>query len=332
MKMLFTFFRFYNLCGDKRLKSRGDYMLLLTIINNSHKNYVLDEIRNIITYLKDKGLELRCEVEEENQCQLVEIHGDTLGELESNVRVFQYYIATILYRVALKEFLDGKINKHLSETYSFLNYKDIAIINDVVHKVLNEEVAIDETMIFCMNRKNDALQKIIGCLYQVEELNVKGFLNFRTKELNKDIIAMVERIVEKYMVEKEYNEFISLLKYFVEVQDCKLERVDLFVGKNGSDYILRDDDGNDMMASLLNELCENKTMEEISKDDLIISGLITTCPRKIVIHSSARCKNKELINTIQNVFESRVEYCNGCTQCNILNEIVKIPVDNNINI
>ncbi len=307
-------------------------MLLLTIINNSHKNYVLDEIRNIITYLKDKGLELRCEVEEENECQLVEIYGDTSGELESNVRVFQYYIATILYRIALKEFLDGKINKHLNETYSFLNYKDIAIINDVVHKVLNEEVAMDETMIFCMNRKNDALQKIIGCLYEVEELNVKGFLNFRTKELNKDIIAMVERIVEKYMVEKEYNEFINLLKYFVEVQDCKLERVDLFVGKNGSDYILRDDNGNDMMDSLLNDLCENKTMEEISKDDLIISGLITTCPRKIVIHSSARYKNKELINTIQNVFESRVEYCNGCAQCNILNEIVKIPVDNNINI
>lgn len=332
MKILFKFFRFYNLCGDKRLKSRGDYMLLLTIINNSHKNYVLDEIRNIITYLKDKGLELRCEVEEENQCQLVEIYGDVLGGLESDVRVFQYYIATILYRVALKEFLGGKINKYLSETYSFLNYKDIAIINDVVHKVLNEEVAIDETMIFCMNRKNDALQKIILCLDEVEELNVKGFLNFRSKELNKDIVAMVERIVEKYMVEKEYNEFINLLKYFVEVQDCKLERVDLFVGKNGSDYILRDDDGNDMMESLLNELCENKTIEEISKDDLIISGLITTCPRKIVIHSSSRCKNKELIKTIQNVFESRVEHCNGCIQCNILNDIVKIPVDNNINI
>lgn len=332
MKILFIFFRFYNLCGDKRLKSRGDYMLLLTIINNSHKNYVLDEIRNIITYLKDKGLELRCEVQEENQCQIVEIYGEVLGGLESDVRVFQYYIATILYRVALKEFLDGKINKHLSATYSFLNYKDIAIINDVVHKVLNEEVAIDETMIFCMNRKNEALQKIILCLDEVEELNVKGFLNFRSKELNKDIVSMVERIVEKYMVEKEYNEFINLLKYFVEVQDCKLERVDLFVGKNGSDYILRDDDGNDMMESILNELCENKTMEEISKDDLIISGLITTCPRKIVIHSSSICKNKELIKTIQNVFESRVEYCNGCIQCNILNDIVKIPVDNNINI
>lgn len=333
MKILFIFFRFYNLCGDKRLKSRGDYMLLLTIINNSHKDYVLNEIENIITYLKEKGLELCCEVEEgERECQSVGIYGEFSGDSEANLRVFQYYIATILYRVALKEFLDGKINKHLNEAYTFLNYKDIAIVKDVVHKVLNEEVAIDETMIFCMNRKNDALQKIIGCLSEVEELNVKGFLDFRSKDLNKDIISMVEKIVEKYMVEKEYNEFINLLKYFVEVQDCKLERVDLFVEKSGSDYVLRDDEGNDMMESLLSDLCENKTMGEISKDDLIISGLITTCPRKIVIHSSERYKNKELIKTIQNVFESRVEYCTGCNECNILNGFIKIPVDNNINI
>lgn len=332
MKILFTFFRFYNLYGDKRLKSRGDYMLLLTIINNSHKDYVLNEIRNIITYLEDKELELRCEVDEEDGCQLVEIYGEISRNSEANVRIFQYYIATILYKVAVKEFLDGKINKHLNEAYNFLNYKDISIVEDVVHKVLNEEVAIDETMIFCMNRKNDALQKIMVCLSEVEELNVKGFLDFRSKDLNKDIISMVEKIVEKYMIEKEYNEFINLLKYFVEVQDCKLERVDLFIGKSGDDYTLKDDEGNDMMESLLNDLCENKTMGEISKDDLIISGLITTCPHKIVIHSSERCKNKELIKTIHNVFESRVEYCTGCNECNILNGFIKIPVDNNINI
>lgn len=308
-------------------------MLLLTIINNSHKNYVLEEIRNIITYLKDKGLELRCEVEDKDgECQFVEIHGDLSENTEASVRVFQYYIATILYGVALEDFLSGKITKHLSDTYNFLNYKDVAIVKDVVHKVLKEEVAVDETMIFCMNRKNDALQKIMACMDEVEELNVKGFLDFRAKELNKDIFAMVEKVVEKYMVEKEYNEFINLLKYFVEVQESKLERVDLFIGKSGSDYMLKDDEGNDMMESLLNDLCENKTMGEISKDDLIISGLITTCPRKIVIHSSSGCKNKELIKTIQNVFESRVEYCNGCNECNILSGIVKIPVDNNINI
>jgi len=301
-------------------------------VNNSHENYVLDQIRNIITYLKDKGLVLSCEVEENYGCQCIEIHSESSKYTEGNKRLFQYYISNVLYNVALEEFLAGKINKYLNETYNFLNYKDIGIIKDVVCKVLREDVVIDDTVIFCMNRKNEAIQKIICCMDEVEELNIKGFLDFRFKELIKDIYAMVEKIVEKYMIEKEYNEFINLLKYFVEIQDSKLERVDLFIGKDDGGYILRDESGNDMMESLLNELCENKTIGDISKDDLIISGLITICPKKVVIHSAERCKNKELINTIQNVFENRVEYCNGCNECDILKDFIKIHVDNNINI
>lgn len=307
-------------------------MLLLTIVNNSHENYVLDQIRNIITYLKDKGLVLSCEIQVICGCNCIEIHCESSNYTEGNKRLFQYYIANILYSVALEEFLEGKVNKYLNETYNFLNYKDINVIKDVVVKVLREDVAIDDTVIFCMNRKNEAIKKIIECMDEVEELNIKGFLDFRFKELIKDIYDMVEKIVEKYMIEKEYSEFINLLKYFVEVQDSKLDRVDLFIGKEDGDYILRDDSGNNMLESLLSDLCENKTMGDISKDDLIISGLITTCPQKVVIHSAERCKNKELINTIQNVFENRVEYCEGCNECKVLNEIIKISIDNNINI
>lgn len=295
-------------------------MLLLTIINNSYTNYVLEQIRNVITYLNDKGLVLTCEVKENEEYQCIEIYGESSGYTEGNKRQFQYYIANVLYTVALEEFLGRKFNKYFNETYNFLNYKDMGIIRDVIYKVLKEEVAVDDTVIYCMNRKNEALQKIIKCMDDLEEINVKGFLDFRTREINKDICSMVEKIVEKYMIEKEYNEFINLLRYFVEVQECKLERVDLFIGPKDGAYILRGDDGNDMMESLLNDLCDNKTMGEISKDDLIISGLITTCPRKIVIHSSERCKSKELINTIQNVFENRVEYCSGCNECSILKE------------
>ncbi|MEG0799467.1 MAG: putative sporulation protein YtxC, partial [Bacilli bacterium] len=195
-----------------------------------------------------------------------------------------------------------------------------------------EEMPIDDTVLFCMNKKNKIIKNIIMCLEEGIEINIKGFLDFRSKELTVDIYGMIEKIVERYMVEKEYNEFISLLKYFVEVQESRLDRIDIFIGKEDGQYILKDEFGNDMMSSLMSELCENKSIVDVSKDDLVISGLITTCPKKIVIHSANRCRNKELLNTIKSVFEDRVEYCNGCNECSILKEFIKIPIDNNINI
>lgn len=289
-------------------------MQLLTIINNSHKEYVLDKVKDIITYLKDKEIFLHYKIQEDNKLEVIEIYNES-SDKEEDKKIVQYYIACILYSIAVEDFLTKDINKHLNEMYNFLNYKDIEMIKEIVNKVLKEEIAVDETIIFCMNRKNEAIQKIVNCMDEFNELNVKGFLDFRFKEISRDIYIMIEKIVEKYMVEKEYNEFISLLRYFVEVQDCKIERVDLFISDYPGEYILKDDFGNDLMDSFFNDLCENKTVGDISKDDLLISGLITICPRKIVIHSVEKCKNKELISTISSVFKERVEYCDKEVEC-----------------
>lgn len=308
-------------------------MLLLTIVNNSHREYVLNQVKSIINYLnnKKKSLNLRYDNDELNQC--IHIYLDQENSTEDEAyKLINYYIANILYGVITEEFLGKKVSKHLIDTYNFLNYKDISAVKDSVCKVLKEEIPIDDTVIYFMNKKNNILNKIIACIEEGNEINIRGFVDFRAKELMPDIYMIVEKIVENYMVEKEYNEFINLLKYFVEIQDSKIEKVDLYIGKRGDSYILRDEFGNDMMEALLNELCENKNVLEVSQDDLVISGLITMCPKKIVIHSANRCKNKELINTIEKVFEDRVNYCNGCNECLMFKEIIEMPIDNNIKV
>jgi putative sporulation protein YtxC len=308
-------------------------MLLLTIVNNSHREYVLNQVKIKIEYLskKKRSLNLRYENDELNQC--IHIYLDESDySLDKDIELFNYYMANILYGVIINEFLETRVSRHLVETYSFLNYNDINIIKDNIYNVLHEEVPIDDTVIYFMNKKNNIIERIITCIEESDEINIRGFVDFRLKELMLDIYKIVEKIVEEYMIEKEYNEFISLLKYFVEIQESKIEKIDLYIGIRGDSYILRDEFGNDMLSALLNEICENKDIAEVSKDDLVISGLITMCPNKIVIHSVNRCKNKELINTIEKVFENRVYYCNGCNECLMVKEIIEMPIDNNIKI
>lgn len=307
-------------------------MLLLTILNNSHGEYVLEKVHDILDYFKGKGLVLRADIKSSGIDGFIDIYFEGNEYTDSNRKLFNYHIANVLYGVMVEDFTDKRVNKYLGDTYSFLNFKDINIVKESIEKVLREEMPIDDTILFCMNKKNNVLKKITICLEESLEINIKGFLNFRAKGIMIDIYEIVEKVVERYMVEKEYNEFISLLKYFVEVQESKLDRIDIFIGRGEGEYILKDEFGNDMMSSLIEELCENKNIVDISKDDLVISGLITTCPQKIVIHSASRCRNKELLKTITSVFESRVEYCEGCNECSILSGFVKIPIDNHINV
>lgn len=308
-------------------------MLLLTIVNNSHREYVLNQVKSMIDYLskKKRSLNLRYDNDKLNQCIHIYLEQSDYTQCEVE-KLFNYYMANILYGVITNEFLEKKVSKHLVETYNFLNYKDISIIKDTIFKVLKEEIPIDDTVIYFMNKKNNILNKITACIEDGNEINIKGFIDFRVKELMLDIYIIVEKIVENYMIEKEYNEFISLLKYFIEVQESKVEKVDLYIGRSGDSYILKDEFGNDMMETLLNDLCENKNILEVSQDDLVISGLITMSPKTIVIHSASRCKNKELINTIEKVFEDRVYHCDGCNECLMFKEIIEIPIDNNIKV
>ena len=117
--------------------------------------------------------------------------------------------------------------------------------------MLSEGAISGPSMVYCINRKNIIMDKITRCIEENNEINISGFLTFRIKELKEDLECIVDKVVEEYMVEKEYNEFIKLLKYFVEIQESKIDEINIIIEKNG-DYYLRDEEGNDLAGNMDN--------------------------------------------------------------------------------
>ena len=134
------------------------------------------------------------------------------------------------------------------------------------------------------------------------------------KELRDDIEDIIDKVIESYMVEKEYKEFIKLLKYFVEIQDSKIEEVNIVISEAG-DYSIIDSDKNDIFNEFMKELIECKLDNDVKMEDIIISGLITNSPKRIIIHGKNYCLNKEFMDTIEKVFENKVIFCKGCILC-----------------
>ena len=168
------------------------------------------------------------------------------------------------------------------------------------------------------------MKKIQNCIGENNEININGFIRFRMRELFEDIETIVDRVVEKHMVEKEYNEFIKLLKYFVEIQESKIQEVNIVINKRGS-YTIFDENNNDIYDLFLDDLNDfNTSMMNVNKDDLLISGLITNSPEKIIIHGVENSLNIEIIETIKQVFEDKVNLCYGCSNCvEIASKLIK---------
>jgi len=299
-------------------------MLLLTLIQDDSKEYIIDEIRNARNYFKFKNVTVGISESLENDLHIIKVYCDDENFDEKFHRMFNLYIGTVLFKVVIKEFCKKNISKYLSENFYFLRGEDIKEVKNMIINVFeNESNIIDDNMIYYMNRKNEIIDKIVICLEENNEVNIKGFLTFRMKEIAHDLESIIDKIVEKFMIEKEYNEFIKLLKYFVDVQESKIDQVNIMIDKNG-DYLVKDELGNDILNNLINELYDSRINSKVSSEDLIISGLITSAPKKIVIHCVENSRNKELIETIKNVFVERVEFCNDCAKCTQLKNNIKI--------
>lgn len=297
-------------------------MLLLTVVYEGSRDLIGD-INELKEYLKNKGIFIGFSESIVGNIQFIKIFCSEEEYSEKIVNTFNLYMANILYKIAICEFYDRDMLNFLNDTYFFLKPDEIRDIEILGMRMLKgEELNIDDYSIYCMNRKNNIISKIISCIEENDEININGFITFRMRELREDIEFIIDKVVEKYMVEKEYSEFIKLLKYFVEIQDSKLELVNIIIDSNGK-YLIRDKDGNDMLREFLNELSGEKITDN-NLEDLIISGLITNAPKSIYIHGVENCTNKEIIDTINNVFTDRVNICKECDLCKSKMGVIRV--------
>jgi len=96
---------------------------------------------------------------------------------------------------------------------------------------------------------------------------------------------------------KEYEEFVKLLKYFVDTQPSKYQEI--HVSKTNKGYKVLDENNK---AVVMSDYLENFEDDSVKLDDILVSILITNAPKKIVLHNIN--ENNETISLIKRVFKN----------------------------
>ena len=109
-------------------------------------------------------------------------------------------------------------------------------------------------------------------------------------------------------MEKEYQEFVKLLKYFVELQQPKIHQV----------HVTMDNQGNLQLLDQNFQHVDYSGMEwddEGGQDDHLVSMLITVAPLRVVLHRQIYTHYPKATDTLKHVFENRVTLCKRCKLC-----------------
>ena len=288
-------------------------MLVLSLAYDGEVNFI-EDIQEIRALFKEKNIHLGVSESLEGETHFIKIFCDE-EEDKKILNLIQLYISNILYKLVINTYKNKALFEYLNDTFFFLKHDEILEVEDRIMKILNgEEIIKDENSIYCYNRINNIIEKIKICMEENHDININGFITFRMKELALDIEDIIDKVVEKYLVEKEYKEFIKLLKYFVDIQESKIKEVNLIIQEEGM-YKIIDESGKDLYEDFLKEIGECTIGNNTNMEDVIVSGLITNAPQNIIIHRREICENPEFLETIEQVFESRVIYCEGCKSC-----------------
>ncbi|MGL4774581.1 MAG: putative sporulation protein YtxC [Clostridium sp.] len=289
-------------------------MLVLKLAYTGEFDFI-KELQELKALLKKKNIVIGLVESIEGTTHIIKIMCEAENYNEKVNQKVNVYVSNILYNIVINYYKKKELFEFITDSYFFLKQDEIIEVEKDIMDVLKGEGGIkDENSVYCMNKINEIQDKIRECIEENREININGFITFRMRELREDIEAIIEKVVEKYMVEKEYKEFIKLLKYFVDIQESKIEEINLVIKGKGN-YKVFDGYGEDILEEFLKELVDSKLGMEANVEDVIISGLITNAPRNIIIHNEPLCTNKEFLDTIRNVFGDRVKECSGCAFC-----------------
>jgi putative sporulation protein YtxC len=216
------------------------------------------------------------------------------------------------YVIAHKELV--LLRSLICNEFSYQNETEINKIIRYCNQMLNNE---DDSLYVADHGRNRRALTISNEIKQFfkknNNLNLEGFLQFRLKDYKEELREVVEYAVDEFIMDKQYQEFIALLKYFVFIQEAKIPVVHL-MHKGGHDFVLFNEQMTPMDMKAADDSFKIEILDqEFNFEDLVVSTLISIAPQEIHIHT--REPEVQVIQTIMQIFENRVQICEYCRQC-----------------
>ncbi|MBQ7669081.1 MAG: putative sporulation protein YtxC [Clostridia bacterium] len=219
------------------------------------------------------------------------------------------------------DFLKLKISEILTE-YILTNYeysilKNIILsdyfylTNDEKLEILDKAYSLITTneneflkMLIILKRRFLIKQSVLDLLNETSEINIDGFVNFRLKNYKNMLTEVVEKVTKDFILQKEYKEFIDMLKYFVDTQAKRTSKVHIVFENNGR-YTILNDHNHDITSECFEEFGDAKRSNNLTNEDLLISSLISLAPKKVFIQLTSENYNQKILKTIMQIFENK---------------------------
>lgn len=228
--------------------------------------------------------------------------------------LFYTKLATILSYLVIDFFETDIIKQILHSNYFYFE-------NSEFTKILNlcEENLCDIGDFSFTNRQLLLFDIFYDYISTHHSIIITGFINFRLKNYRTLLEEVIDLSVNEFIIEREYLEFISLLRLYINSQPS-LNNI-IHIISFDTKLLLFDSDMNQIEID--KNVLNAKYLSDISfsNNDYVLNALLTLLPQKIYLHIVSPSSNLDFINTLKLIFEERIKICYDCNICNIYKQL-----------
>ncbi|MEF2641874.1 MAG: putative sporulation protein YtxC [Clostridia bacterium] len=224
----------------------------------------------------------------------------------SDLSLFFNQLSDIITDCIIK-FYEEKILSHIINFnyFYFDSYEKDEIKKDCLNILKLENISN------YANKRETIWVSVFEYIMEHNSMILSGFVNFRISDYTKSLDYIVDVSVNKFILEKEYREFIDLLKLYIYSKKPNKELIHLIY--MGEDSILLDENKN--IISVSKNVFNAKYLSDItfSSNDYILNTLLDLLPEKINVHLINI--EDDFIKTLKSIFEKRLYICTDCDIC-----------------
>lgn len=183
--------------------------------------------------------------------------------------------------------------------------------NIYISKNIFENSEFEPILKDIQSRKELLWCSILKYITTHKNINLDGVITFRLKSYISIIDNVVDFSVNQFVINREYSEFIDLLKTYINSRLSTTPLVHL-IYVNGESILL---DHQKNIISLTKNNLDAKYLSDISfsSNDYALNSLLTLLPQKIIIHEID--PSDDFIDTLKSIFGERISICTNCNIC-----------------
>ncbi|MDQ0188801.1 hypothetical protein JI721_12615 [Alicyclobacillus cycloheptanicus] len=215
----------------------------------------------------------------------------------------------------LQDWLHGWIQQRMEAAYSFLDEEEREYVSLLTFHAVRKHWNDDGDLPSQETIASLLLEALTKSLYHDVPLNLDAFVRFRMRDAQKEIDGAIQTMVDQFLNDREYEEFVAMLRYMLDAQPRTEQTLHLFCSDervwlcDASGELIRD-------AEVTTAAYTVSEGEEVNSEDLAMSILIMRSPCSIVIHDiTSAAPWPSFSETVERVFLDRAARCDHCSTC-----------------